>query len=173
MATKVKRKLTFYAWQDGLKRHKFDRLAAAKAVKTLEEKPGMVAEVDGSLVAVLVQAVGTDTTPTRFLLLPLRDYDNRPLRFRPGTNLQAIALGAGDYTSDVSHITIWPDGYAAYDAHGFVPGPNRLGMYLRAKTEERVAFFALYDRELIQYLRSLEGANGVVRVGDEVRSNVA
>lgn len=161
MATKVKRKLTFYAWQDGLKRQKFERLAAAKAVKALEGKPEMIADIDGSLVAALVQAVGTDTDPTCFLLLPLRDYDNRPLHFRPGTNLQAIALGAGDYTSDVSHVVIWPDGYAAYDAHGFAPGPNRLAMYLREKAEERVTFLALYDRELIKYVRSLKGLTAV------------
>jgi hypothetical protein len=161
MASKVRRKLTFYAWKNGLKKQPFDRLAAAKTVKKLEGKKEVIADIDGSLSAVLVQAVGTDTTPTRFLLLPLRDFDNRPLRFRPGTNLQAISLGENDYTSDVSHVVIWPDGYAAYDAHGFAPGPNRLGMYLREKAEERVAFFALYDRELIKYLRSLKGLTAI------------
>ena len=39
MATTVHRKLTFYAWWDGLKRRPFDRLAAAKAIKDLAGDP--------------------------------------------------------------------------------------------------------------------------------------
>jgi hypothetical protein len=143
MATTVHRKLTFYAWRDGLKRRPFDRLAAAKAIKDLAGDPDSVVEIDGTLVAALVSAVGTPTKPTRFQLLPLRDYDNRPLRFRPGSALSAITLASGDYTSDVAHIAIWPDGYAAYDAHGFAPGPQRLAAYLRETCDERVDFLAL------------------------------
>ncbi len=47
MGTSVHRKLTFYAWRDGLKRRPFDRLAAAKGVKDLEGDPESVVEVDG------------------------------------------------------------------------------------------------------------------------------
>jgi hypothetical protein len=161
MATTVHRKLTFYAWRDGLKRRPFDRLAAAKAIKDLAGDPDSVVEIDGTLVAALVSAVGTPTKPTRFQLLPLRDYDNRPLRFRPGSALSAITLASGDYTSDVAHIAIWPDGYAAYDAHGFAPGPQRLAAYLRETCDERVDFLALYDRELLDYVKSLDGLTAV------------
>jgi len=161
MATKVHRKLTFYAWQDGLKKEPFDRLAAAKAVKDLEGDPGSVAEIDGTLVTALVKAIGTKAKPTRFQLLPLRDYDNRPLRFRLGAALSAITLGAGEYTSDVAHVTVWPDGYAAYDAHGFAPGPPRLATYLHETCGERVTFIALYDREQIEYLKSLDGLTAI------------
>jgi hypothetical protein len=161
VASKVHRKLTFYAWQDGLKKRPFDRIGAAKAVKAMEGEPDSVAEIDGTLVAALVQDVGTATKPSRFQILPLRDYDNRPLRFQPGTALSAITLRSGEYTSDVAHISIWPDGYAAYDAHGFAPGPQRLGAYLREKCDERVNFVALYDRELIDYVKSLDGLTAV------------
>jgi hypothetical protein len=161
MASKVQRKLTFYAWEDGLKRESFDRLAAAQAVKDLEGDAGSVAEIDGTLVTALVTDVGTASKPTRFQLLPLRDYDNRPLRFRLGAALSAITLGTGEYTSDVAHITIWPDGYAAYDAHGFAPGPPRLAAYLRETSEERVTFIALYDRQQIDYLKSLDGLTAI------------
>ena len=105
--------------------------------------------------------MGTPTKPTRFQLLPLRDYDNRPLRFRPGSALSAITLASGDYTSDVAHIAIWPDGYAAYDAHGFAPGPQRLAAYLRETCDERVDFLALYDRELLDYVKSLDDLTAV------------
>jgi hypothetical protein len=47
MARTVHRKLTFYAWRNGLKRQPFDRLAAAKAVKDLEGDPDSVVEIDG------------------------------------------------------------------------------------------------------------------------------
>jgi hypothetical protein len=161
IATTVHRKLTFYAWRNGLKRRPFDRLAAARAVKGLEGDPDSVVEIEGTLVAALVSAVGTATKPSRFQLLPLRDYENRPLRFRPGAALSAITLASGEYTSDVAHIALWPDGYAAYDAHGFAPGPQRLAAYLRETCEERVDFFALYDRELLDYVKSLEGLTAV------------
>ena len=161
MATTVHRKLTFYAWRNGVKRRPFDRLAAAKAVKDLEGDPGSVVEIDGTLVAALVRAVGNATKPSRFQLLPLRDYENRPLRFRPGSALSAITLASGEYTSDVAHIAVWPDGYAAYDAHGFAPGPQRLAAYLRATCDERVDFLALYDRDLLDYVRSLDGLTAV------------
>lgn len=161
MATKVHRKLTFYAWHDALRKQPFDRLAAAKAVKDLQGKPGSVAEIDGTLVTALVKDVGTETKPTRLQLLPLRDYDNRPLRFRPGATLSAITLGTGEYTSDVAHVAVWPDGYAAYDAHGFAPGPPRLAAYLHEVCDQRVRFISLYDRELIDYVRSLDGLTAV------------
>lgn len=161
MATKVHRKLTFYAWQDALKKQPFDRLAAAKAVKNLEGDPGSVAEIDGTLVTALVKHVGTEAKPTRFQLLPLRDYDNRPLRFRLGAALSAITLGTGEYTSDVAHVSVWSDGYAAYDAHGFAPGPPRLAAYLHEVCDERVSFIALYDREQIDYVKSLDGLTAI------------
>jgi hypothetical protein len=161
MASKVHRKLTFYAWEDALKKQPFDRLAAAKLVKDLEGDPASVVEIDGTLVTALVTDVGTDAKATRFQLLPLRDYDNRPLRFRLGEALSAITLGTGDYTSDVAHVAVWPDGYAAYDAHGFAPGPPRLAAYLHETCDERVNFIALYDREQIDYLKSLDGLTAV------------
>lgn len=161
MATQVHRKLTFYAWQDALKKQPFDRLAAAKAVKDFEGDPRSVAEIDGALVTALVKDVGSNAKPTRFQLLPLRDYDNRPLRFRLGAALSAITLGTDDYTSDVAHVAVWPDGYAAYDAHGFAPGPPRLAAYLHETCNERVSFTALYDREQINYVKSLDGLTAI------------
>jgi hypothetical protein len=161
LATTVHRKLTFYAWKDGLKRRPFDRLAAAEAVKDIQGKPDSVVEIDGTLVAALVKDVGSTTKASRFQLLPLRDYDNRPLRFKPGSALSAITLASGEYTSDVAHITVWPDGYAAYDAHGFAPGPSRLSAYLSETAEERVDFLALYDRDLLAYVKSLDGLTAV------------
>jgi hypothetical protein len=161
MASTVNRKLTFYAWQDLDPNSPFDRVAAAEEIKKLEDTEEVIEEINESLVAVLVHDVGTDTTPTRFRLLPLRDYDNRPLRFRPGTNLSAIKIAASDYTSDVTHVTLWPDGYAAYDAHGFAPGPPRLAAYLNRKCDQAVDFVSLYDHDRIEYVKSLDGLTSV------------
>jgi hypothetical protein len=161
VASTVHRKLTFYVCHDVNLDEPFDRLAAAADVKDLEGTPDEIFDDDGSLIAVLVHNKGTKTSLTRFKLLPLRDYDNRPLRYRPGIAPSPIRLRQGEYTSDITHVAIWPDGYAAYDAHGHAPGPSKLAAYLKAKCGHRVDFVALYDRGLIDRLKALDGLTSV------------
>jgi hypothetical protein len=160
MASTVKRRLTFYAWDDLPRKQAFDRIAGAKAVKKLTGGREIF-EDEESISAVLTHTVGTATSPTQFRVLRLREYDDRPLRYSSGSTLAPITLNQGEYTTDVTHIAIWPDGYGAYDAHGNAPGLPTLAAFLADRCDQHVNFVALYDRDLIDRLKELDGIRGI------------
>lgn len=155
MAAPVKRKLTFYAWESPDDENPFHRLAVAEQVQQLKGNE-VIFDDDGKLYAVAVSKKGSQTVPTCFTLLRLRSYEDRPLLFKPGSSPRAISHGSDEYTSDVTHISIWEDGFAGYDAHGNAPGPVRLGRYLRDRVDAKVEFVALYNRDLIDRLKALD-----------------
>jgi hypothetical protein len=58
--------------------------------------------------------------------------------------------------TDWTHVVLWPDNFAAYDSRRDAPGLTRLQVYCHERANQRVRFFPLYDRSLIDQLDELD-----------------
>lgn len=155
----LKRKLTFYRWLSVPNRPPFEPYAAAGGVAALVEQDpstAILTEAEATT-AVIVNSVGDPATPTRLQLLALRDPDNRPLQFGPGEPLAPIDMLADRYPADVTHVTLWPDGYAAQDFHGNAPRAGRLARYLRRQVDAFVNLEQLYQPDMLDRLDDIRG----------------
>ena len=75
----------------------------------------------------------------------------------PGHGTRTVQIGKDRYTAFITHVLIWPDKVAAFDAHRNAPGLGRLSDYIRRKTGERVIFRALYEQGLQEQLKDIDG----------------
>jgi hypothetical protein len=160
MAATLKRKLTFSAWADGSSYDSFDRIAAARAIKEIDDDE-LVYEHGDQLTAVEVVKVGGETAPTHLRVLALHDADNAPSSWGPGSGATRVDYGEGRYSAFICHVLIWSDNVAALDGHANAPGLGRLADFIRGNTDERVIFRALYEQGLADQLADLEGLRSV------------
>lgn len=151
----IMRKLMFSGWQDASDQEPFDRIAAANSIAELPAND-LVLEHGGQITAVEVHQIGTETSPTCFQLLALRDFDNRPLDWGPESGANPIEMLRDRFPADITHVAIWGDNTAAYDRHANAPGLGRLSSYLRDKADQRVHFVSLYDPTIVEQLDDLE-----------------
>jgi hypothetical protein len=56
-----------------------------------------------------------------------------------------------------THVAVWPDGYAAQDLGGHAPRPSRLRDHLRQRLDVEVAFEQLYQPNMLERLRDIQG----------------
>lgn len=63
----------------------------------------------------------------------------------------------GHFATDVTHVTIWPDGFAAQDWHGHAPRLGRLAHFIRSQSRGSVVFNNLYRPDMLQRLERLRG----------------
>jgi hypothetical protein len=161
MATQpVARRVIFSAWASTNPKKPVDLEAAYDEVKPLTGKE-MIVEQEESLTAVLALRAPDGVDPALFQVLALRDYDNRPLNWGPGVTPEPIVIGQDRYTADITHVAIWSDSIAAYDTYPNAPGLGRLAAYLRAKAGQRLIFRPLYEQDLAERLKDLEGMRRV------------
>jgi len=104
---------------------------------------------------------GGDGKPTRLVLLALHSYDDRPLSYEPGQLATAITIGKDQYTGWATHVSIWRDKIAAFDMYTAGPGLSRLSAYLRDQADAKVRFLPLYEQDLAQHLKDLDGLRSV------------
>ncbi|HKU58181.1 MAG TPA: hypothetical protein VJP39_01140 [Gaiellaceae bacterium] len=156
----ISRKLRFVAWTGASKRKPFDRLAAAATVKAIPNDE-VIFEENEALSAVEAVEVGSTTDPTCFALLALRDYDNRPLGWGPGTLPKPIRIAKGTYTADLAYVVMWADNVAAIEMYPNSPGLGRLQRYLSNMAGQRVMFRSLYQPDLVERLKDLKSLRGV------------
>lgn len=160
MADTLKRKLTFSAWADGAQGEAFDLAAAAQTILDLDEKD-IVLRHDDSLTAVEVVGAVAEDEPVTMRLLALHDADNAPSSWGPGEEPAQVDFGDGHYSAFFTNVVIWPDKVIGHDLHANAPGLGRLADYIRALTDERVIFRALYEQGLEDQLSDLEGVRAV------------
>lgn len=146
MAT-ITRTIRFVAWVDASARKPFDRLEAADGIAAIPEDE-IVLEENEALTAVELVQAGTDTKPTALAVLALRDFDDRPLGWGPGTLPEPIEIADDKYTADLAHAVIWADHVAAIEVHANAPGLGRLQRYLSTMVEQRIVFRSLYQPDL-------------------------
>lgn len=159
MAT-VARRIIFSAWASVSLKHPFDIEAALDEFKPLSGKDVILEQNEALTAAVVLQRPSGDD-PALIQLLALRDYENRPINWGPGSNPEPITIGEDQYTADITHVAIWQDKIVAHDAYTNAPGLARLSAYMRDKGNQRVVFPPLYDPGLTQQLKDLEGLRRV------------
>jgi hypothetical protein len=152
----VKRNLTFVTWADASEKQPFDLDAAAKKLTELDTDDVVLPHGQDLLTAVDHVRMGTKTRATEMQLLALHDADNAPSEWGPGAGARPVTIGEGSYTAFFTHVLMWPDKIAAFDAHANAPGLGRLSDYLRIQTGQRVVFRALYEQGLKEQLEDIE-----------------
>src|ERR1700722_6139999 len=155
----VVRQLVFYKWSSVNAKPAFEyhQALAELSDKIVGDPQFAVVQNDEATTAVEVVSPGTAVLPAKLQLLALRDEDNRPSQWKPGEPLSALVLPADYYPSDVSHVTLWPDGIAAQDLHANAPRLGRLSFYLRQQVHAYVTFEALYHPDMLVRLQQLRG----------------
>jgi hypothetical protein len=157
----VARRIVFSAWADTNPKHPFDCHAALAQIKPLEGTPDMVLDHGDALTAVIVLEQPSGDDPALVQLLALRDYENRPINWGPGSLPEPITIGKDKYTADITHVAIWPDKIVAHDQYPNAPGLTRLHSYLRDRGNQRVTFRPLYDPDAAAELEDIKGLRRV------------
>jgi hypothetical protein len=157
----VNRRLTFYAWTDTSETDPFDRVKAAAGVAGLDADDVVLDQGEDTLTAVEIVSAGDGTETTQLLLHALHGPGSRPSEWGPGEGIHPIQIGEGSYTAFTSHVTIWDDKVAAIDMHANSPGLGRLSTYFWRQVTARVAFRPLFNQDMAERLKDLEGVRGV------------
>jgi hypothetical protein len=158
-AGSLQRRVVFYGWEDIEGMPAFEHIRSADAVTNLPPTAWAYAE-DDFVTGCLVDRQGSDEEPTCVRFFRLRSGDELPhiLRDRLPTPLE---LEQDEAITDWTHVVIWPDSFAAHDSRRDAPGLNRLATYFRERANQRVRFFPLYDRSLIDLLEGLDEIKAV------------
>lgn len=155
----IDRRCYISTWASLEGRPPFEPWAAAAAVAqmTAGDPESAILEDGDATTAVVVTDHGSSSVPTKLQLLALRKFEDRPLQYTPGEALSAINLPDGYFTADITHVVLWPSGFAAQDFHGDAPRLSRLAVYLRRKTSMTVQFDSLYDPSITERLEEIAG----------------
>lgn len=147
------------SWSSSSERAAFEPWESAqRLLDTASRQPDDLILEDGdSVTALVVDVVGSATSPTKLRVLALRKRENRPLQYSPGQPLSPINLPSGYYTADITHVILWPDGFATQDFHSDAPRLSRLATYLRKQLEAQVYFESLFDPSIIARLAEIRG----------------
>ncbi|WP_189845958.1 hypothetical protein [Streptomyces rubiginosohelvolus] len=155
----LKRKIVFYRWLASDPQRSFDlhRVVGDLAAHITADPTFAITRSNEVATAVEVVDVGDENNPTNVILYALRSPENRPLQWEPGQPISAIRLEDGQYPADVTHLSIFPNGYATQDAHGYAPRPGRFSFFLRKKMREKISFEPLFTPDMIERMRHLKG----------------
>jgi hypothetical protein len=158
--SQLQRRVVFYGWEniDGMP--VFERVRAAQAVNALRGRAWAFVEADFTT-AVLVDRPGTATDPTYIRCFRLRSGDEVPHILSSARVPTPLQLQRDESVTDWTHVVIWPDNYAAHDSRRDAPALSRLSGYLDDRANQRVRFFPLYDRSLIDQLEELDEIKAV------------
>lgn len=151
----IKRNLTFVSWASAVEKQPFEPIPAAESLAKLDPDD-VVLKHNDQQTAVDHIVVGTETKATELQLLALHDADNAPSEWGVGAGASPVKLGKDRFTAFFTHVLLWSDNVAAFDAHSNAPGLGRLADYLRIQTGKRVVFRALYEQGLKEELADLD-----------------
>lgn len=159
-AGNVRRRIRFFAWESLPERPEFDLGGAVQTIAALEDADWRY-EAGDMTTAALVDEQPAEDRPACLRFFRLREGDDVPHKMDIERATTPIEVDEGEAITDWTHVIIWPDGYAAHDPHRDAPTLTRLAAYFRAKTNERLNFVSLFDRNLIEQLRALEDLRAV------------
>ncbi len=154
----VDRSIVFYRWQSVNGQLPFTPSDVARQLAS-----DIVRDQSKALV------VGRDTT-TAISVLDPGDADsrpwfkcsqfgrpNQPVEWSPGQSIRSLLMQDGHFAADVTHVCIWPDGFAAQDWHAHAPRLGRLAHLLRSQARGHVAFNTLFRPDMMATLARLRG----------------
>jgi hypothetical protein len=155
-AATLSRRVVVYGWENVDDSPDFDRLDAATRLHNLEDVDWALDEPDGYVTGVVIDEPGTSTSPTCLRCFRLRSGDDLPHVLNARHEASPLQLEQNEAVTDWTHIVVWPDNFAAHDSRRDAPAMNRLQTYIREQADQRVRFFPLFDRSLIDQLEQLE-----------------
>jgi hypothetical protein len=153
------RKIIFYRWQSVDGQRTFVPHICAKALHEaikFDSEQAILARGD-VITAVQVLDQGDLITPSRLQLLSLRREGLGPIEWGPGRRIRNLVVSNGSYAADLTHVCVWPDGYAAQEWHGHVPRLGRLSHFLRVRLGSYASFEQLYNAGMVDQLARLRG----------------
>ncbi|MGW3185499.1 hypothetical protein ACWDD9_40135 [Kitasatospora sp. NPDC001119] len=155
----LKRRLVFYKWAPIAGKPAFIPHAAASQLESqiAADENSSIVEKDGVITAVEVVDVGSESTPTNLRLFALRNPEDRPFKWDPTASASPISLLDSEYTADVTHVSIWPDGHCAHDSWRNSPRFSRLAFFLRQRLNSYASFDPLYKEDMVDRLKDLQG----------------
>lgn len=160
------RRLVFSEYRDLASDSPFDRLCLADRFAELDDQLRPLSSGAFAFDVLLVEP-GDDETPTRFQILRLRDYDNRPYVYAPGQTPVPVNIRSHESIIDVAHVVMWPDGYVAIDQGGHAPPLSALQRFLPTRCGQYVRFVPLYDRQVVERLKAIRKGVRRVEIGVE------
>jgi len=155
----VDRRIVFYRWQSVNAQAPFvpHEVAHQLEASTAQDESQALFVGQDSTTAVRVLNPGSPQAATQLQLLAVRTEDNQPVEWTPGQTLRTLIMSEGHYTADVTHVCIWPDGFAAQDWHSYAPRPGRLVHFLRNRANAYSIFNVLYRPNMMTRLHRLRG----------------
>jgi hypothetical protein len=165
----VEKSIVFYECQDVDGWPPFDRLAAVTGINDLEDEDWRVpdATLDTTL-AVIVDRVGTATTPTHLRFLRIRP--DRPYELSAARQLTPVQVADDSDISEFTWAVLWPDGYMAALASRDAPNHKKLAIYFLATNDQRVHIVNLFDPDVIARLKELK-QRGLRKVAVRVKAS--
>lgn len=160
------RKIVFSEYRNLASDSTFDRLCLAERFEGLNDQLRPLCSGAFSFDVLLVEP-GDEETPTRFQILRLRDYDNRPYVYAPGQTPVPVNILSHESIIDVAHVVMWPDGYVAIDQGGHAPPLSALQRFLPTRCGQHVLFVPLYDRQIVERLKAIRKRVRRVEIGVE------
>jgi hypothetical protein len=155
----VDTKVVFYRWQSANAQAPFvPHEVASRLERAIVADPSQALVVgQDTTTAVRVLDAGGPDAPTRLQVLAVRGEDNQPVEWSPGQTVRSLIVSEGHFTADVTHVCIWPNGFAAQDWHGYAPRLNRLAHYLRQQANAHAIFNTLYRPDMMTTLHRIRG----------------
>lgn len=163
----ITRSLVFYRWQSENTRAEFvpHEVATRLAAETVHDPEFAVLRGQDVTTAVTVVDPGSKDRPTRLQLMALRTEDQHPSQWQPGGRLGLLPVRKGHYPADVTHVTVWPTGFASQDLHKNAPRLGRLSFFIRTKVREYISFDPLYNPRMYEKLLRMRGTLRSIEIG--------
>ena len=155
----VDRGVVFYRWQSVNGQAPFapSDVARQLADDILRDPAKALVTGRDTTTAVSVIDPGGPDRPTRLQVLAVRTEENQPVEWSPGRTVRSLIMSDGHFAADVTHLSIWPDGFAAQDWHAHAPRLGRLAHFLRSQARGHVTFNTLFRPDMMATLQHLRG----------------
>lgn len=149
----IERNVVFYAISDLDEDAPFDRIAALGPINGLREA-NWVVDVGDMKFGVIVDEIGTATTPSRLRFLRLRD--DRPYVVGPDRRPALVQVTAEQKITEFTYVVVWPDKVVAAIAGRDAPSPRHLARYLRETSNQMIQVDNLYRSDVVEAIRSMK-----------------
>lgn len=166
-----KRRVVFYGVEDVDGRPEFDPVAALSPLGDLSDEDWTVHEHNTTM-AVIVDHVGTKTSPSHLRFLRLRD--DRPYQMGRDRQPRLIDLEEDSRVTEFTFVVIWPDGFAAALSSRDAPSIKYLSTYFARTSGQQCVIADLFSTDVVQRLRRLlKTGGGLTKASVKVQTAVA
>lgn len=156
----AERQVVFYACRDIEGKPAFDPVAALEPINELEDDDWRVPDGDSDL-AVIVDKIGSKTTPSRLRLLRIRS--DAPSKLTALRELTPVEVAENEAITEFTWAMLWPDGFLAGVSSRDAPPHKRLATYFRETSGQETHIVNLFQPDILDKLKELR-EHGLRRV---------